>query len=305
MPSVVDFSAVAASHAYCHAQTRRHARSFYFASLALPAEKKLAAYAVYAFCRYADDLVDRAESADGVEALLARVGAEFDAMLSGEKTEPPFAPAFAWAVRRFGIEKEPFLDLLKGVSMDLGPVRIADWPTLRDYCYHVASVVGLMMARIFELRDERGRAQAIDLGIAMQLTNIIRDVGEDFRLGRVYLPADELAAHGVATNDLGHARVTPELRDLLRFQIARAREFYTRAEPGIALLADDGSQFTVWLMRHVYAGILDEVERADYEVLRRRVSTSFARKLALAARAWRDHRRARRQNDLRSQAAGL
>ena len=287
-----------ASHHYCHAQTKRHARSFYFASVALPREKKQAAYAVYAFCRYADDLVDRgAGDAEGIAVALARVGAEFDAMVAGERTDPPFAPAFAWAVRRFGIEREPFLELLRGVAMDLGPVAIADWPALRDYCYHVASTVGLMMARIFELRDEKGRERAIDLGIAMQLTNILRDVGEDYRMGRVYLPADELAAAGVPTADLGAERVTPALRGLLREQVARAREYYRRAEPGIALLADDGSQFTVWLMRRVYAGILEEVERADYEVLRTRVGTSFPRKLALAGRAWRDLRAARGQRN--------
>ena len=289
---------LAASHAYCHAQTKRHARSFYFASVALPREKKRAAYAVYAFCRYADDLVDRgAGDAGGIAAALARVGAEFDAMVAGERTDPPFAPAFAWAVRRFGIEREPFLELLRGVAMDLGPVAIADWPALRDYCYHVASTVGLMMARIFELRDPRGREQAIDLGIAMQLTNILRDVGEDYRMGRVYLPADELAAAGVPVADLGAERVTPALRGLLREQVARAREYYRRAEPGIALLADDGSQFTVWLMRHVYAGILEEAERANYEVLRTRVRTSFPRKLTLAGRAWRDLRTARGQRN--------
>ncbi len=284
---------LADSHRYCHGQTRRHARSFYFASVALPKEKKRAAYAVYAFCRYADDLVDRGAGDAGVAAALARVGAEFDAMRAGERTEPAFALAFAWAVRRFGIEREPFLELLRGVAMDLGPVALADWPALRDYCYHVASTVGLMMARIFELRDPRGREQAIDLGIAMQLTNILRDVGEDYRMGRVYLPADELAAGGVAVTDLGADRVTPALRGLLREQVARAREYYRRAEPGIALLADDGSQFTVWLMRHVYAGILEEVERADYEVLRGRVRTSFARKLVLAGRAWKDQRKIR------------
>ena len=117
-----------------------------------------------------------------------RVANDFDRMTAGELQEPPFAPAFAWAVQRFDIEKQPFLDLLKGVSMDLGTVRIADWPQLRDYCYHVASVVGLMMARIFELRDETGREHAVELGLAMQLTNIIRDVGEDYRMGRIYLP---------------------------------------------------------------------------------------------------------------------
>ena len=285
--------ALEASHAYCHAQTRRHARSFYFASVALPKEKKRAAYAVYAFCRYADDLVDRADGAAGVEATLERVSQSFDRMVNGELDDPPFAPAFAWAVRRYRIEKQPFLDLLKGVGMDLGPVRIADWPQLREYCYHVASVVGLMMARIFELRDEAGRERAVDLGIAMQLTNILRDVGEDFAMGRVYLPADEMAAAHVTSEMLALDRVTEPLRTLLRQQAARAREYYLRAEAGIPLLADDGSQFTVWLMRHVYAGILDEVEKLDYEVLHHRAKTSFARKLVLAGRAWRDHRRTR------------
>ena len=267
-----------ASHEYCHRQTRRNARSFYFASIALPREKKRAAYAVYAFCRCADDLVDRAADTKGIEATLTRVGEEFDRMTAGEASSLPFAPAFAWAVQRYGIEKQPFLDLLRGVSMDLGIVEIADWPQLRDYCYHVASVVGLMMAHIFELRDETGREHAIQLGLAMQLTNIVRDVGEDHRMGRV------------APSDLAAAETSDNLKNLLRTQIERAREYYRRAEAGIPLLADDGSQFTVWLMRHVYAGILEEVERMNYAVLHRRASTSLPRKLALAARAWHDYR---------------
>ena len=294
MEAAASSSTLEASHAYCHRQTQRHARSFYFASVALPREKKRAAYAVYAFCRYADDLVDRAASTGGIDAVLQRVGDDFDRMTGGELLEPPFAPAFAWAVGRYGIEKQPFLDLLKGVAMDLGPVRIADWPQLRDYCYHVASVVGLMMARIFELRDPAGRERAIELGLAMQLTNILRDVGEDYRMGRIYLPADEMAGHGVTPDDCAGTKVSPALKTLLRAQAARARDYYRRAEAGIPLLADDGSQFTVWLMRHVYAGILEEIERLDYEVLTRRASTSFPRKLRLAARAWRDHHQRRR-----------
>ena len=281
------------SHRYCHRETKRHARSFYFASLALPREKKRAAYAVYAFCRYADDLVDRAASKEGIGPLLARIAADFDRMAGGEMSAPGFAPAFGWAVRRFGLEKQPFLDLLAGVAMDLEPLRVANWPHLRDYCYHVASVVGLMMAQIFELRDPAGRAQAIDLGIAMQLTNILRDVGEDYALSRVYLPADEMRQHGVVPDDLAAPRPAPPLRELLCAQAARARVYYERAEVGIPKLADDGSQFTVWIMRHVYAGILDEVERADYDILHRRVSTSLARKLRLAARAWCSYRRTR------------
>ena len=288
-PPVLD-----ASHRYCHRQTKRHARSFYFASVALPREKKRAAYAVYAFCRYADDLVDRAASTDGVEAALERVGSEFDRLTAGTLSSPPFAPAFAWAVNRYGIGRQPFMDLLKGVAMDLGPVRIADWPALREYCYHVASVVGLMMARIFELRDEAGQERAVELGIAMQLTNIIRDVGEDHRLGRIYLPADEMTAHGVKPEDLGAPSASAALKTLLRAQIKRAREYYRRSEAGIPLLADDGSQLTVWLMRHIYGGILEEVEKIDYEVLHRRASTTFARKLTLAGYAWRDLLRSRK-----------
>ena len=293
MNPAVSSPALEASHAYCHRQTRANARSFYFASIALPRVKKRAAYAVYAFCRYADDLVDRAEPGDGVSAALDRVSQSFDRMTAGELNDPPFAPAFAWAVRRYGIEKQPFLDLLKGLSMDLGPVRIADWPQLREYCYHVASVVGLMMARIFEVSDEAALARAIDLGIAMQLTNILRDVGEDYRMGRIYLPADEMARHDVSADELSRARVSEKLRALLQAQAARARDYYRRAEKGIPFLADDGSQFTVWLMRHVYAGILDEIEKLDYQVLHRRAKTSFARKLLLAGRAWRDYRRER------------
>jgi 15-cis-phytoene synthase len=276
---------LAASHAYCHDATRRHARSFYFSSFALPAEKKRAAYAVYAYCRYADDLVDDAVAIDGLDNVLAKLGQDFDRILAGERDDLPFAPAFGWAVQRFAIEKKYFLDLLRGVAMDLGEVRIADWPALRDYCYHVASVVGLMMSRIFELRDEAGVDRAIDLGLAMQLTNIARDVGEDWRNGgRVYLPATELAEYGVdLAAEMTHpSQPSPAFVRLMQFQIARAREYYARAEPGIPLLADDGSQYTVWLMRQVYAGILDEIERAHYRVLDRRAATSFVRKLLLA-----------------------
>lgn len=289
---------LSASHAYCHEATRRHARSFYFSSFALPREKKQAAYAVYAYCRYADDLVDHAVSTEGLDEILRKLGDDFDRILEGGRADLAFAPAFAWAVRHYGIEKQYFLDLLRGVAMDLGPVQIPDWPALRDYCYHVASVVGLMMSRIFELRDPAGLERAIDLGIAMQLTNIARDVGEDWRNGgRVYLPATDLAEHGVdLAEEMQHA-ASPSANfvRLMQFQIARARDYYTRSEPGIPLLADDGSQYTVWLMRHVYAGILDEIERLGFRVLDQRAATSLPRKLTLALKARRALKGTRRK----------
>jgi len=285
--------APAVSAAHCKAVTSHHAKSFYFSSIALPPHKKEAAYAIYAFCRYADDLVDEARDADTARLAIEKVGAEFDRIMEGRADELAFAPAFAWAVRRFAIPRQLFLDLVKGVSMDLGPVRLQTWEDLREYCYYVASVVGLMMCRIFELEDPAQEERAIDLGIAMQLTNICRDIREDHERGRLYLPAEELARFGVTEESIAAHRVDEAFVRFMQFQIGRARDYYRASETGIAALARDGSQFTVWLMRHVYAGILDEIERQHYDVFAKRASTSTWRKLRLAWRAWRDSRGAR------------
>lgn len=277
------------SQFYCRQQARHHAKSFYFASVALPQEKKFAAYAVYAFCRYADDLVDRGEGDVAVQ--LAHLDATFDEIVQGQNSDLAFAPAFAWAVKKYNLPKKPFLELLEGVGMDTGHVRIADWPALRHYCYHVASVVGLIMAGIFECRDEKALEHAIELGIAMQLTNILRDVAEDLQMNRIYLPATELAEYALSETSLREGKVTADWRRFMQFQINRAREFYVSSESGIPSLAADGSQLTVWLMRHVYAGILDEIESRQYDVFSGRASTSLPTKLKLAARAWRSSRK--------------
>ncbi len=279
-----------ASFAHCRSVTRSHARSFHFASLALPPAKKDAASAVYAYCRHADDLVDEKNiGTETREASLDRLDRDFDKLMETSGHGLDFGPAFVATVRRYDIPKQYFLDLVAGVRMDREPVRVADWESLRTYCYHVASVVGLIMCRIFELRAVAGEERAIDLGIAMQLTNILRDIREDLDNGRVYIPATELAAFNVAESDLQARRMTPSFVELMRFQVDRARDFYKRSEPGIRLLADDGSQLTVWLMREVYAGILDEIERVQYDVWSGRVATSSLRKLALAGRAWWKH----------------
>jgi 15-cis-phytoene synthase len=281
------------SERYCWENTRRHARSFYFASVALPKEKKVAAYSIYAFCRYLDDLIDQHRpGCDGAE-LVTRVREEFTHLVSGEVAGPPFARAFANTVKLYRIPPERFLDLARGVLMDAGPVSLQTWAALRRYCYHVASVVGLAMCPVLGLAGNHGAEHAVELGIAMQLTNILRDIREDWERARVYLPADELARFGVDMEDLARCRVTEPFRKLMRFQIARARAFYLRSEAGIPLLADDGSQLTVWMMRHIYAGILEEIERQNFDVFRKRAATSLARKVALAGRAYRDYRRTR------------
>ena len=247
-PAATPALSLAASRRYCLEITRRHSRSFYFASFPLPKQKKIAACSIYAFCRYLDDLIDENPGSNGAEAV-SRVQGEFTRLVSGQTAEPPFAPAFADAVKAYRIPPDPFLDLARGVLTDAGPVSIQTWNQLRLYCYQVASVVGLMMSPILGLKEPRGAEHAIELGLAMQLTNILRDVREDLERGRVYLPAEELARFGVTLTHLEAGKVTEPFRKLMRFQISRARALYYRAEAGIPMLADDGSQLTVWVRR--------------------------------------------------------
>ncbi len=281
------------SHAWCRVTTRRHAKSFYFASFPLPREKRQAAYAVYAFCRHADDLVDEAGPGADVAGAVRELESTYDAIVLDGRRDWPFAAAFAEAVERFGLAKEPFAELVEGVGRDQGRVRIKTWDELRDYCYHVASVVGLVMCPILGLRDPAGQAQAIDLGIAMQLTNILRDVGEDLDRDRIYLPEEELAAHGLDETFLRARRPDERWRKFLGFQIARAQEYYRRGEEGISLLAADGSQLTVWLMRDIYGDILHQIEKIGHDSLNQRAFTPLTRKFLLAAAAWRKSRLSR------------
>jgi phytoene synthase len=276
---------VAESFAYCRAMTRAHAKSFYFSSIALPRAKKEAAFAVYAFCRFADDLLDE-DLAPGKAVSRAKLRELLGSLFGGRETGMPFAAAFSLTVERYRIPIGLFEELIEGVCMDSGPVRIRNFKELHLYCYRVASVVGLMMSRIFGLEDERGNERAIEMGVAMQLTNILRDVREDLELDRIYLPADELERFGISGDFLRAGRVNGPWRQFMKFQIERARSYYRSGEAGIPLLAPDGSQLTVAIMSSVYSGILDEIERADYDVFKGRVHVRFARKLRLGIRAF-------------------
>jgi len=277
------------SFAYCRALTRFHAKSFYFSSAALPRHKKDAAYAVYAFCRFADDLLDedRVRTGEEKKACRQKLRELLDALYQNEDVKLPFAPAFRETVLRYQIPSEYFIELIEGVCMDAGAVRIKTFEELHLYCYRVASVVGLMMSRIFGLKDEKtGCQRAIEMGIAMQLTNILRDVKEDMDKGRIYLPEDEMKRFGCSMEDLAKGVVGDCWRNFMKFQIERARSYYREGEKGISLLAPDGSRMAVCLMSTIYAGILDEVERVDYDVFKGRVYVSLVRKLLLALRAW-------------------
>jgi len=277
----------------CRASTRRHARSFYFASHTLPADKRRAAYAIYAFCRHMDDVIDLAPDdaakKQGLVELRNLVDEAFSGELSPAQTRLDWLPAFMQTAATYQVPKSHFLDLLAGVEMDEGKVRIQTWNELRRYCYHVAGVVGLMMAPVLSDTSEQLQTSALDLGIAMQLTNILRDIAEDWKQDRIYLPEQEMNTYGVNSDDIAGKRMSESFRALLRFQIGRAREYYQRSEAGIRALPRDGSQMTVWRMRTIYAGILDQIERNDYPVLTRRVFVSTPRKVALALKAWKLH----------------
>jgi phytoene synthase len=270
---------LAASREACQEMTRHHAKTFYFASHVLPEQKRADAYAVYAFCRYVDDKIDLAPDEAARTKAIAQLGELLRAAYVGDAAVPAQFAALSWltafreTIRRRAIPANYFEDLIKGVEMDLGRVRIKDWLELDKYCYHVASVVGLIMVHVLTEPAPELLRPARDLGTAMQLTNILRDIGEDWQRDRVYLPADELERHGLGDADLASQRCDESFRALMRMQ-------------GILGLPDDGSRYCARLMSTVYGAILDEIERADYRVFDRRVRVSLPRKLWLATGAY-------------------
>ena len=283
----IDAVSLSGSQKSCRRMTRHHAKTFYFASHVLPTQKRSDAYAVYAFCRHVDDQIDLApDETARLRALADLSHLLHAAYLPGERVEPleqslPWLRAFRETIRRRAIPAEYFEDLLKGVEMDRGRVRVQNWKDLELYCYRVAGVVGLIMVHVLTEPAPELLKPARDLGTAMQLTNILRDIAEDWQRDRLYLPADELEKFGLTTDDIAQQRMGDSFRAMMRFQIGRARAYYSYADPGIAALPADGSRFCARLMSAIYGGILDEIERADYQVYRGRVRVSFARKLWL------------------------
>lgn len=263
----------------CRRITRQYARTFYFASHCLPTRTRAHAFAVYAFCRWADNAVDDAPNTLEATRRLDHARHMLDLAYTPSPA-PPALTAFRHTVRTCKIPRNLFDDLLDGMRMDLSITRYRDFPHLNLYCYRVAGVVGLMMARIFGYRHPRCLPRAEALGTAMQLTNILRDVGEDLQLGRIYLPSDDMARFGVSEAHLEAGLVNDPFRDLLRFQIARARLYYHEADLGIPDLHGPSSRWTVRVMSRLYGGILNEIERNGYDVFRIRAHVPTPRKLS-------------------------
>ena len=269
-------------------ETRRHAKSFYFASHVLPRQKRMAAYALYAFCRYVDNVVDDIPVEGTAAPSISRIDEvreQLDFVYAQSPSMHPRLLAFRETVCAFQIPKELFLDLLRGAKMDLTVQRYATFSELEEYCYRVASTVGLMMARVLGFADDRALVYARHLGTAMQLTNILRDVDEDFQRGRIYLPAEEMHRFGVTDRHLRDHVADEQWDRFMRYQIARARQFYAMAEPGIALLTKDGSQYCVRLMSRIYEGILADIENHGNNVFGYRAHVPLWKKLVIASGA--------------------
>ena len=278
-------SELAEAYETCRRLTRREARNFYFAFLTLPAQRRRAIYVAYAFCRYCDDSVDAEgtteEKLDRISRLRHMLAETYD----GRPAEPVFV-GLADVARQYDIPQEYFAEVLNGVESDLVKNRYADFDELRTYCYQVASVVGLICIHIFGYSGaEDARRHAIDLGLAMQLTNICRDVREDWEMGRVYLPQDELRRFGVTEQDLDAGAVTESFARLLGFQIERARGYFASGRLLLPHLPRS-SRACPAALGSIYGAVLNKIEGSGYDVFGERIGLSSGAKLALMARAW-------------------
>jgi phytoene synthase len=261
--------------------------SFYYSFLVLPPRKRSAIIAVWDFCRAVDDAVD--EAPEGVNAqerlLLWRDELAACYAASGEGPRTPQARALVPCIRAFDLPRRPFEDLIDGVAMDLRRVRYETFAELADYCRRVASAVGLVCVEIFGYRDPAARAYAVDLGMALQLTNIIRDVSADLQQGRVYLPAEDMARFRVTVDDLRAGKLTPAVSALMRFECERARFYYTKAASTLPPV-DRRTLLAAEIMGAIYFEILRRIENSGYDVFTRRVRVPRPRRAVIAMRRW-------------------
>jgi 15-cis-phytoene synthase len=266
--------------------------NFYYSFLVLPSEKRRAMVAVWDFCRAVDDAVDEAEGPVAAAQEISRWRVELGEVFGDGGPRTAQGRALAPFVRQFNLPRSAFEALIEGVEMDLGSRRYETFDDLYEYCIRVASAVGLICLEIFGYGDPRSRQYAIDLGVALQLTNILRDVPEDLRRGRVYIPLDDLRRHGCSEADLGRESANPgagvrsaAVKALLRQQGERARDYYRRAANGLPR-ADARRLVAAEIMGAIYRGILSRIEAAGYDVFSRRVVIPRRRRALIAAATW-------------------
>lgn len=267
---------------YVKSLTAHYSKSFYAVTQLLPQETRWATYALYGFCRYADNLIDLPRNRS-VEELLQEVEMLRQEIILGYRTgesEHPILQPFILMARRYGIPLEYPLDLLKGVEMDLTRKRYQNFSELYLFAYRVAGVVGLMMTHVLGYSNGEAFHYAEKLGIAMQLTNILRDIKEDAAMGRIYLPLEELHQFGLTEKDILQKRWNAAMKTLMEFQVKRAEQYYQSAQPGIAML-HPRSRFAIAAASRIYGGILDKIKQNDYNPFLGRVYVSKSEKIII------------------------
>jgi phytoene synthase len=276
-------SSLARSYAYCERLARREAGNFYLAFRVLPRDQRLAMCALYAFLRVADDLSDGPQPIPVKRQLIESWRKRWDGALAGKYSHRLHA-AFHHAVTKYGIPVEYVAAVLDGVSMDLEPVSYETFADLYPYCYRVASAVGLACIYIWGFEDDKAKEYAEAAGVAFQLTNILRDLGEDAASGRIYLPREDLRRFGYGEEQLRRGERDSAFRDLMRFEVERARAFYDKSGPLVRMLRPAGRAVFL-VMSRTYRGLLSAIERRDYDVFSSRVRLGTFHKAWLALRA--------------------
>lgn len=269
---------------YCQDKAAASGSSFYYSFMFLPPPKRRAIVALYAFCREVDDIADECTDTNVAHTKLAWWRAEVADLYRGEPHHP-VSQALAPVIKQFDLPAEQLLEIIDGMEMDLTQHRYADFKSLRLYCHRVAGVVGELSAVIFGHSERATLRYAADLGLAFQLTNIIRDVGEDARRNRIYLPMDELEQFNVSASDILNARETDNFRRLMEFQYQRAQHFYEQAFAALPH-ADRKAQRTGLVMAGIYRALLEEIRSEGFKVLTQRTALTPLRKLWIAWRTW-------------------
>jgi phytoene synthase len=278
---------VSHAQAYCTALTKKRGSNFYYSFLFLPRKRRAAMYTVYAFCKEVDNAVDEPPAGSNPQEELRRWRAELEAAYRGTPTFP-VTISLAEHVRQLSIPQAYFEELIKGVEMDLAASRYTSFQDLSVYCYRVASVVGLICLHVFGPTSARAQDYAVNLGMAFQLTNILRDIGTDAAQGRIYLPQEDLEKFGCTDQAILQRQENTELRTLLHFEAARAHEYYAKAQAAFeALPAQDQRSLTVSeIMRAVYFRILQKLERPKHQIFGPRARLATTHRLAVAAGVW-------------------
>ncbi|REJ78941.1 MAG: phytoene/squalene synthase family protein [Acidobacteria bacterium] len=305
---------IESAYRYCESVTRKHAKSFYFAARFLPKVKQPPVFAIYAFCRHVDDEIDEAgfktedEAVRSVEEWRTRLDSVYESgevsradvsnrkeatsQSARDKALEDVFVAWRHMLTEYDVPREIPLDLIRGVLMDTYKKRYATYDEIYDYSYHVASTVGLMTSEILGYSDPKALEYAERMGVGMQLTNILRDVKEDAGMGRIYLPKEDLDEFGVSENQILNGDADRNFKELMEFQVERARSLYEEGEKGIPYL-DADSRFTVLLASRIYGRILDEIEGLDYDVFSTRAHTTKAQKLFSMPQIWLESKRMR------------